>query len=233
MIDTAVSGNLASAETFDARFRRLDEARWLASRYAPADERRALAALALFHQELLRALGMKEAMIGKIRIQWWRETVEALQSGDKPRRHDLSEELAWLLSGRAALAQDLHTLLDRFDEALDDHLSGTDHAPGGRHEARHHACEAGAIYLAARALNPSAAEVWREALEACAIAALSAKAGLPDATERFGSARRLIRGAPADLWPAVAHLATVRPGPAPGPLGQRLAVLSAVFWRRI
>lgn len=233
MIDTAVSGNLASAETFDARFRRLDEARWLASRYAPADARRALAALALFHHELLRALGAKEPMIGKIRIQWWRETIEGLTSAAAARRHDLSQELGWVLSGRAFLAHDLHALLDRFDEALDDHLAGTDHAPGGAHEARHHACEAGAVYLAARALNASAAESWKDALEACAIAALNAKAGLPDAPDRFRAARRLIRGAPGDLWPAVAHLATLRPGPAAGPLGQRLEVLAAVFWRRI
>lgn len=233
MTDTAVSGNLASAEIFDARFRRLDEVRWLASRYAPSDGRRALAALALFHNELLRALAMTEPMIGKIRIQWWRETVEGLQAGEKPRRHDLSEELGWVLSGTAALAVDIQALLDRFDEALDDHLSGAGHEPGGVHEARHHACEAGALYLAARALSFSSAERWRKALEACAIAALSARAGLPDAVKRFDEARLLIRGAPADLWPAVAHLATMRPAMTAGPLGQRLAVLSAVFWRRI
>jgi phytoene synthase len=233
MIDTAVSGSLASAETFEARFRRVDELRWLASRYAPAEGRRTLAALGLLHHELLRALGTSEPMLGKIRIQWWRETLEGLMGGQAPRRHDLSEELSIVLLSREAVLIDLFRLLDRFDETLEDHLSAGGHQNDADHEARHLACEAAATLVFGRALDADAAGIWREALEACGEAALSLRAGLPEAGTRLASARDAIRGAPAALWPAVAHLAALGCGAGAGPLRQRFAIFHAVLRARL
>ena len=76
MSDTANPPNLASVDDFDARLKRTDEDRWLATRYAPQAARERLVAIYLLYQELQRALQTKEAMLGKIRIQWWRETLE-------------------------------------------------------------------------------------------------------------------------------------------------------------
>ena len=76
MSDTANPANLASTEDFDARLKRTDEDRWLATRYAPPAGRQRLVAIYLFNQELQRTLHTKEAMLGKIRLQWWRETLE-------------------------------------------------------------------------------------------------------------------------------------------------------------
>ena len=80
MSDTSNPGNLASAAEFDGRLKRTDENRWLATRYAPPEARERLVAIYLLHQELSRALHTKEAMLGKIRIQWWRETVEQIET---------------------------------------------------------------------------------------------------------------------------------------------------------
>ena len=82
MSDTANPANLASADDLDARLKRTDEDRWLATRYASAGARERLVALYLLNQELQRALHAKEAMLGKIRVQWWRETLEQLAITD-------------------------------------------------------------------------------------------------------------------------------------------------------
>ena len=98
MSDTANPPNLASVDDFDARLKRTDEDRWLATRYAPTDARERLVALYLLNQELQRAMHAKEAMLGKIRLQWWRETLAQLGGAAPVRRHDLAEELARVLS---------------------------------------------------------------------------------------------------------------------------------------
>ncbi|HVY87365.1 MAG TPA: squalene/phytoene synthase family protein, partial [Hyphomonadaceae bacterium] len=115
MSDTANPAKLASAALtnaaeFDARLKRTDEARWLASRYAPQADRELLVAIYLLNQELQRALGSKEPMLGKIRLQWWRETMDQV-AGEAPlRRHDLSEELARVTKARPDLIAPIITL---------------------------------------------------------------------------------------------------------------------------
>ena len=52
MSDTSNPGNLASAAEFDARLKRTDENRWLATRYAPPEARELLVAVYLLHHEL-------------------------------------------------------------------------------------------------------------------------------------------------------------------------------------
>src|SRR5512139_156492 len=99
----ASAGPLASAKEFDARLRRTDEDRWLATRYAPESARELLVALYLLDQELRRALGAKEAMLGKIRIQWWRETIEQIAGPGAVRRHDRAEEVARVIAPRRDL----------------------------------------------------------------------------------------------------------------------------------
>ena len=103
MSDTANPPKLASSAEFDARLKRTDEDRWLASRYAPAADRERLAAVYLLNQELQRTLHTKEPMLGKIRLQWWRETMEQVAGGGPVRRHDLAEELARVTTDRKSV----------------------------------------------------------------------------------------------------------------------------------
>jgi phytoene synthase len=234
MSDTANPANLASglapAVEFDARLKRTDENRWLASRYAPQAARERLVAVYLLHQELQRALGMSEAMIGKIRIQWWRETLEGIAAGT-PRWHDLSLELARAFDGRADLLAAAHELVDRFDDVIDDHLHSGGHEAGEAHAARHLAAEAALARLAGLALDGGATPEQLEALARCGEAHLAALAELPDAAERRKAAQAAARMLPAELWPAIAHLAA--DGPNQTPLRRRWRILRAVAARRL
>jgi len=234
MSDTANTGNLASAPTppaeFDARLKRTEENRWLASRYAPAGDRERLVAVYLLNQELQRALVASEPMLGKIRLQWWRETLEGIAAG-KPRRHDLSLELARVTAGRADLLAAAQALVDHFDDILDDHLGAGGHQPGEAHATRHFAAEAALARLAGLALSAKAGGEQLEALSRCGEAHLAAQADLPDAAERLKTAQAAARILPAELWPAIAHLAAAGPGQTP--LRRRWRILRAIAARRL
>lgn len=236
MSDTANTGNLASAPTpsaeFDARLKRIDEARWLATRYAPAFDRERLAAIYCLNLELQRAISAPEAMLGKIRVQWWRETLEGLTGATPLRRHDLTLELARVLEGRGDLLAPLHAFIDRCDDIIDDHLHGASHDPSDAHHLNHMAAEAALTRLAGLTLATDATPENLKALGACGDASIAIRAGLPDAEARWAAARAAARTLPALLWPAIAHLAVVR-APHASPLKQRWNVFRAVAGRKL
>ena len=77
----------------DSDVRQADPDRWLASRFAPAAARTGLVALYAFNNELARAPeAATNALMGEIRLAWWREGVEALVEGG-PARHPALEAL--------------------------------------------------------------------------------------------------------------------------------------------
>jgi phytoene synthase len=235
MSDTANPPNLASAALsglgdFDARLKRTDEDRWLATRYAPADARERLVALYLLNQELQRALHAKEAMLGKIRLQWWRETLAQLGGAAPVRRHDLAEELARVLKDRTDLLAPMNALVDAYDDVLDDHLQAGGHQPHGAHEARHLAVEGGLMRLAGLALVRDAGEAGLAALAEAGAARVALAAGLDGAEARWSAARAGLRQTPAALWPAVLHLAAAA---ADTPLGKRWRMFRAALLRRL
>lgn len=234
MSDTANPGNLASspiadAAEFDARLKRTDENRWLATRYAPAEARERLVAIYLLHQELGRALQAREAMLGKIRIQWWRETLEQIAGAGPVRRHDLAEELARITKSRADLFKPMNEMIDRFDDVIDDHLRDGGHDASTTHAGRHFATEATLARLAGLALDPSATKVHLDALARCGEAHLTRVAGLPDAQPRWDEAREAARTLPANLWPAILHM-TARGA---SPLLKRWRMFAAMLTRRL
>jgi hypothetical protein len=242
MSDTPNPGNLASAAEFDARLKRTDENRWLATRYAPEAGRQLLVAIYLLHQELQRALQVSEPMLGKIRIQWWRETLEQIASKGALRRHDLAEELARATKDRSDLVGPMRDLVDRVDDIVDDHLSAGGHDVGGVHAERHLAAEASLARLAGLALDPAASQAHLEALSRCGEAYPAVLARLPDAVPRWKIAQKASRKLPHRLWPAIVHLAAARDPygttdnprtAAKAPLMKRWRVLSAMFSRRL
>lgn len=92
--------------------RRLDHERFLTALFAPAERRAALFALYAFNIELARIRALvSEPMLGEIRLQWWRETIEALYGGTTP-AHDLGPALRAAID-RHGLPQD--ALLDLID----------------------------------------------------------------------------------------------------------------------
>ena len=104
---------LADAESLDAEVRRVDEDRWLASRFAPRDVRARLIALyALYHEIARTAEVVSDAGVGAIRLAWWRESVEEIVAGQPPRRHAV---LAAFSEAFGAAPPAGHTLREMID----------------------------------------------------------------------------------------------------------------------
>ena len=78
-----------------ARARAADYDRYLSALFAPAASREALFALIAFNHEIARIPEVvSEPMLGRIRLQWWRETLEAIHDGKPARRHEVALPLA-------------------------------------------------------------------------------------------------------------------------------------------
>lgn len=80
----------------DARIRRDDPDRWLASRFAgDAQARSDLMVLYAFNDELARvAAAVSNPMLGEIRFAWWSEALDEIHEGRPVRRHPVAEALA-------------------------------------------------------------------------------------------------------------------------------------------
>jgi phytoene synthase len=92
--------------------RRTDPDRYFSALFAPAALRPSLFALYAFNYEVARvAENVHEPMLGEIRLQWWRETLEGARAGT-PRTQDTARALAELFA-RSSLP------LDLFDALID------------------------------------------------------------------------------------------------------------------
>jgi phytoene synthase len=80
----------------DALVQRVDPDRWLASRFIADPRARAdVVALYAFNYELARvAGGVSNALMGEIRLTWWREAMEEIAAGGPPRKHPTVEAVA-------------------------------------------------------------------------------------------------------------------------------------------
>ena len=91
-MDAALANRLA------ASVRAADPDRYFAALFAPAALRPFLFALYAFNAEVARvAETVREPMLGAIRLEWWRETVEGAAKG-APRNHDVARGLAALFA---------------------------------------------------------------------------------------------------------------------------------------
>jgi phytoene synthase len=77
-----------------AHVRRADPDRYFTALFAPAERRPFLLALYAFNHEIARiGESVSEPMLGAIRLEWWRETVQSAMEG-APRNHDVARALA-------------------------------------------------------------------------------------------------------------------------------------------
>jgi phytoene/squalene synthetase len=82
-----------------ASVRAADPDRYFSALFAPPPLRAQLMALYAFNHEVARvAETVREPMLGAIRLEWWRETVEGAANG-MPRNHDVAKGLAALFAG--------------------------------------------------------------------------------------------------------------------------------------
>jgi phytoene synthase len=105
--------------------------------FAPAARRDALFALYAFNYEIARVReSVSQPTLGRIRLEWWRETVAALYGDGPVRRHPVAEALAAAVHVHTLDRADLERLIDTreadFDErpppdiaALEDYAEGT------------------------------------------------------------------------------------------------------------
>jgi phytoene/squalene synthetase len=128
--------DLALANLLAASVRAADPDRYFTALFAPAAVRPHLFALYAFNHEVARiAETVREPMLGAIRLEWWRETVEGAAKG-APRNHDVARGLAALFAAHplppvllegiiAARAFDASA--ERFADfaALEDYLDAT------------------------------------------------------------------------------------------------------------
>jgi NADH dehydrogenase [ubiquinone] 1 alpha subcomplex assembly factor 6 len=75
--------------------RRYDRDRYVTALFAPAERREALFALYAFNYEVAKTREVvSEPLLGRIRLQWWRENLDAIYAGGAVRHHEVAEPLA-------------------------------------------------------------------------------------------------------------------------------------------
>lgn len=195
----------------DARVKRIDEDRWLSSRYAKTNERKGLVALYAFVYELARIQNVvSEDTLGAIRFQWWRDALSELACGKAPREHDVVKAVAERSEAGDFKLSGLNKVLDLYEAAF-------------MEKDRTQEPEGWVAGIAARILANS--HGWGEAIRE--VAPFFAEARRFD-SEAYGP---IVFRAPADIRPAIAHFRLRRhyvKGEAPGPMKKRLTVLRAI-----
>ena len=144
--------------TLPALLRRHDRDRFLATLCAPVERQPALWALLGFNYEIARVREVvSEPVLGQIRLQWWRDALDEIYAGRKPRRHEVVEPLA-----EAVLGCGLdRTLLDGMIEAREQDLAGEPPASLAALEAYLAATSSNLLLAQLAVLGTEAAEAAR------------------------------------------------------------------------
>ena len=100
--------------------RQHDHDRYLTSLFLPAFARPHANALQAFNLEIARTREIvSEPLLGQIRLQWWRETIEGIYAGT-PREHPVVAALSAACEACDIEAADLISLVDAREADLDD-----------------------------------------------------------------------------------------------------------------
>ena len=95
-----------------AEVREYDYARYFAAVFAPPQIRRSLLALYAFNLEIASTRErVSEPLIGEMRLQWWRDTLEAIYEGTV-RNHAVVEELAAAIATHSLPKAPFDALID-------------------------------------------------------------------------------------------------------------------------
>lgn len=103
-----------------ALVREHDRDRYQTALFAPVARREALFALYAFNYEIARVREVvREPALGQIRLQWWREVIEAACTGGVPRRHEVVLPLSGAIRDHDLSRADLDRLIDARERDLD------------------------------------------------------------------------------------------------------------------
>lgn len=223
-------------EDLDAQTRRLDPERWLSSRFVSDPQARAdVVAIYAFDHELARAPKVaSNALLGEIRLTWWREVLDEAY-GDRPvRHHPAALALAGAIARRGLPRTPLEAMIDARYRELDP-------APMNLADALEWAERTGgaAAEAAALVLDPAAdVDKARQAGKAWAIGRLMGTAGMEGEAAQAALAQALANGQGLSVaaFPAAAHAALARvraKGRRPSDLEARLRLFWAVLRGRL
>ncbi len=102
----------ASEQAIAQTVRRADPDRYFSALFAPAAARPYLMTLYAFNHEVARvAETVRQPMMGEIRLEWWRETLEGARSG-APRNHAIARALSDLFIAHPLPADLFSAILD-------------------------------------------------------------------------------------------------------------------------
>ncbi|HEY3694999.1 squalene/phytoene synthase family protein [Phenylobacterium sp.] len=220
----------------DALVRRVDPDRWLSSRFiADAAARVDVVAVYAFDHELARAPKVaSSALLGEIRLTWWREALDEIFEDRPVRRHPTAQALAEVVRRRGLSRTPLETMIDgRYRELEPAPLAGEEALQWAGDTA------GSAAVAAAWILDPhGSADAARPAGAAWALGRRLASGDL--GTEGPGMLRDALAAARAHArrlgvaaFPAVAHAALASGRPGGSELGKRLKLTWAVARGRI
>jgi NADH dehydrogenase [ubiquinone] 1 alpha subcomplex assembly factor 6 len=151
---------------------RHDRDRFQTALFAPGERRGALFALYAFNFEVARIREVtSEPILGRIRLQWWRDAIAEIYAGATPRRHEVVEPLANAIRDHRLSRAHFDTLLNAREEDL------TDQAPASMEalEAYAEGSAASLVWLALEALDVREGEVLGVG---CSVAIAYALSGL-------------------------------------------------------
>jgi NADH dehydrogenase [ubiquinone] 1 alpha subcomplex assembly factor 6 len=101
--------------------RRHDRDRYLCALFAPADRRAAVIALYAFNYEIAKTREVvSEALLGRIRLQWWREAIEEAYGGGAIREHEVMTPLASAIQRHRLSREHFDAMIDARELDLDD-----------------------------------------------------------------------------------------------------------------
>lgn len=99
-------------ETIAQTVRRVDPDRYFSALFAPEPARVHLMTLYAFNHEVARvAETVRQPLMGEIRLEWWRETLDGARKGT-PRNHDVARALAELFGAHPLPAELFDAILD-------------------------------------------------------------------------------------------------------------------------
>jgi phytoene synthase len=211
----------------DDLMRRVDPDRWLSSRFIAQPAARAdVIALYAYDHELARAPQVaSNALLGEIRLTWWREALDEIFEGGTVRRHPAAQALAAAVERRGLTRGPLETMIDARYRELDP-------APLSEAEVLDWARDTGglAAQLAAQVLDPATDP--KMALAGGSAWALGKRlAANPELRPTFlrviHAARSASRALSVAAFPAVAH-AALAGRPSTNDFARRLRLTIAV-----
>ncbi|MDP3489174.1 MAG: squalene/phytoene synthase family protein [Phenylobacterium sp.] len=222
------------ADDLDALVARVDPDRWLSSRLIAEPQARAdVITLYAYDHELARAPKVaSNALLGEIRLAWWREVLDEAYGTGPVRRHPTAVALADVIARRELPRAPLETMIDARYRQLDPEPLDDAEAVLLAQETAGVAARLAALILAGAGEGDRAEAAG--ALWALGRRRLAGEPPLPDAMT--APLRTMAKGLGVAAFPAGAHGALARAydrGREPSPVGKRWRITLAALMGRI